>query len=251
MEITGIWFVNSFRWNYFLLKKSLYTVCCCLCFNIIFQYSAHQTKLHVSSQHYGGSRNLIGRYPIVSWTDTLNAFTGFTLQLHSCASHWSATVIGQLVPCLISPSCTCLFYLKCTTTITVSSDLTRHTVVLLLYWCNSWVSRVRLKELRTEPALAWADLCNRWSVEMEYSITRRNQRAMWLPPFLLCCVVNSNPLLCIYILCILRFLCFLQIINFDGMCEYWGIQLQHSRDQWVCACVSGKVSGTSVWQFFF
>lgn len=78
--------------------------------------------------------------------------------------------------------------------------------------------------LRAEPGLARADLCNRWSAEMESSVRSpgeiREQRDSL--PFSPRCVVPSDPLHCIYILCILRLFCLLEAVKADGMLSGYG-----------------------------
>lgn len=68
---------------------------------------------------------------------------------------------------------------------------------------------------------------------------------MGLSPSLPRCVVRSDPLHCIYILCILRLLCLLEIVNSDGMLSA-GIWLQHPGDVCVCVCVKEIVWQVSV-----
>lgn len=65
---------------------------------------------------------------------------------------------------------------------------------------------------------------------------------MWLPPFLPCCVVHSDPH-CIYILCILGLPCLLEIVNSDGMLSGCCLHSAPAPWGWVCVCAK-----ESVWQ---
>lgn len=89
--------------------------------------------------------------------------------------------------------------------------------------------------LRTEPGPDRSDLSNRWPAETESpaEITER-----WVSsPISPRCVVCSDPLHCIYILCVLLLLGLLEIVNSDGMlsgrCRPW---LQHPGDAYECMC---------------
>lgn len=85
---------------------------------------------------------------------------------------------------------------------------------------------------------------------MEYSVRSPGEireRCDSLSP---CCVVLSDPLHCIYILCILRLLCLLEIVNSGGMLSGY---CRHSAPApWgsgpMSVCVSEKVSGRSLRQ---
>lgn len=72
-------------------------------------------------------------------------------------------------------------------------------------------------ELSQVPARA--DLCDRWSYwnGILPGLTGRNQRVTGIPPFPSRCVVGSGPCHCIYILCMLRLCCLLEIVNSGGM----------------------------------
>lgn len=82
---------------------------------------------------------------------------------------------------------------------------------------NHVVTSSACSELTQVPA--WADLCDRWSDwnGILPRLTGRNQSVTGIPPFPSCCVVGSGPRHCIYILCMLRLCCLLEILNSGGM----------------------------------
>lgn len=104
-----------------------------------------------------------------------------------------------------------------------SYGLNRRTAVTVVSQQNPEEDGLVSVPLRAEPTLAWADLCNRCSAEMESRVRSPGEiREQWDSlslslPFSPRCVVRSDPLHCIYILCILRLLCLLETVRADGM----------------------------------
>ncbi len=99
--------------------------------------------------------------------------------------------------------------------------------------------------LRSKPRLAWADLWNRWSVEMESSVGSPGEIREWCDSLPFSPVVWSTLIHCIYILCIHRLLCLLETVNFDGMLSGYCWHLAPAPwDECACVCVPRE----SVWQ---